>query len=60
VKYRSDEPTVPVHVPALRPGIIDHGAELKRIVRFPPVVQELERLRRQKTDDDITRPLRKV
>ena len=60
MKHRGDDQTVRVHVPALRPGIVDHGAELKRIVRFPPVVEELERLRRQKSDDDITRPLRKV
>jgi hypothetical protein len=60
VKYRSDDQTVRVHVPALRPGIIDHGAELKRIVRLPPVAAELDRLRRQKADDDITRPLRKI
>jgi hypothetical protein len=59
VKHEEDN-TVPVHVPMLRPHVIDHADELRRIVRFPPVATELEKMRRQKSDDEITRPLRKA
>ena len=54
----NDDPTRRVHVPMLRPAVEDHGWAMEDLVTLEPVMRELERLRRQRSDEEPTRPLR--